>query len=86
MMEILVSSFAVLRAVSAVPREDFQLHVKGFSSCSLHTMPCKREGKHQEDAHDMSLQGLTFFPPYVVVCLIGQYSNISEASCLFLPY
>ena len=49
-------------------------------------MTCKREGKHQKDAQDLSFQELTLLPPDSASCLLGRGANIADSSCILLPH
>ena len=78
----LVGVLAVRRVICAVPHADHHVHVEGVTLPIWKLMSCEREENIQEDAQDMDLQGLNFFPPGGALCLLGQGANISEASCL----
>ena len=75
--EIPVASFATLRAISAVSREDHRVHLEGVPSSGWQTMPCER-ANHKEDGHSLSCWGLTFLPPDAAAPLFHLEGSVGD--------
>ena len=80
-----VYAFAVQRIIFTVPREDQLVHIEGTPPSIWKMKPCKREGKQTEDSKYLSCRGLTCLPSDGTSCLLGQDTNIAEASVLIYP-
>ena len=82
--EVPVASFAALRAVSAVSREDHQVHLEGVPPSGWHMMPCERVN-HKEDGRSLSCWGLTFLPPDAAAPLFHLEGSVGEFSKELFP-
>ena len=73
-----VISFAVLRVIGTVPREEHIFHVEVLLLSYWQTRPCERaSGKAEEQ--DLACRGLTFLPLDMDDCLFDASASIEEA-------
>ena len=82
--EISVASFAALRAVSAVYREDHRVYLEGVPPSGWKTMPYER-ANHKEDGRTLSCRGLTFLPPDAAAPLFHLEGSVGEFSKQLFP-
>ena len=82
--EILVASFAALRAVSAVSREDHRVHLEGPPPSGWQAMSCER-ANHKEDGQSLSCRGLTFLPFDAATPLFHLEGSVGEFSKKLFP-
>ena len=83
--ELLVEALVLWCTICAVPREYHQVHVKVFLPSIWKFIPLERAGKHMEESQNLAYRVMTFPPPEVAFCLLGQGNNIAETSGLLLP-
>ena len=80
-----MTSFAALRAVSAVSREDHRVHLEGVPPSGWQTMPCER-ANHKEDGQILCCRGLTFLSPDAAAPLFHLEGSVGEFSKELSPF
>ena len=82
--EIPVASFGARRAVSAMSRDEHQVHLEEYPPSGWHTMPCEREsGKGEQEI--LSCWVLTFLPPDTAAPLFNIKGSVGVFSKELLP-
>ena len=82
---ILVGSFAALRAVSAMSWDDHRVHLEGVFPSGWQRKLCKRASDKGE-GQSLSCRGLTFLPPDAAVPLFHLEGSVGEISKLLFPF
>ena len=79
-----VASFAALRAVSALSREDHRVHLEGPPPSGWRTAPCGR-ASNKEEGRSLSCQGLTILPPDATASLFHLEGSVGKFSKELFP-